>query len=289
MRGLLTELMDSARARAGYADARFVRSRVERLSTRNGRLDQLDSRESEGIGIRVRVRGRVGLRGGARHRPRRRRGGAGARARRRRGAAGGAGRRAARRRSRPPAASGRAGFERDPFEVPLEEKLSVLLAADAGLRTEPGVKLTRARFSAFGTDTVFANTEGALFEQHVIECGGGIAATAVDGGESQIRSYPASHGGHVAQAGYEHFLELELPGHAPRVAAEAVRAAERAGLPARPHDPAAGRRAARAPGARVGGPRGGARPRARAARPRTPARASCRRTASGRSASAPSA
>ena len=41
-------------------------------------------------------------------------------------------------------------------------------------------------------------------------------------GDSQIRSYPASHGGHVAQAGYEHFLELELPGHAPRVSSEAV-------------------------------------------------------------------
>src|SRR5919199_2699621 len=53
--------MDSARARAGYADARFVRSRVERLSTRNGRLEQLDSHESEGFGIRVRVRGAWGF------------------------------------------------------------------------------------------------------------------------------------------------------------------------------------------------------------------------------------
>ncbi len=113
-------------------------------------------------------------------------------------------------------------FERDPFEVPLEEKLAVLVAADAGLRTEPGVNLTRARFSAFQTETMFASTEGALCEQRVIECGGGISAVAVDRGESQVRSYPASHGGHVEQAGYEHFLELELPGHAPRVAAEAV-------------------------------------------------------------------
>ena len=61
MRDLLSELMDTARARAGYADARFVRSRVERLSTRNGRLDQLDSDQSEGIGIRVRVRGAWGF------------------------------------------------------------------------------------------------------------------------------------------------------------------------------------------------------------------------------------
>src|SRR3954468_21373242 len=59
--------MDSARARAGYADARFVRSRVERLSTRNGRVDQLDSLESEGLGIRGRARGAGGFaaRGGS--------------------------------------------------------------------------------------------------------------------------------------------------------------------------------------------------------------------------------
>jgi TldD protein len=104
----------------------------------------------------------------------------------------------------------------------MEDKLAVLLAADAGLRTEPGVNLTRARFSAFRTETIFASTEGALCEQHVTECGGGIAAVAVAGNESQIRSYPASHGGHVEQAGYEHFLGLELPGHAPLVAADAV-------------------------------------------------------------------
>ena len=49
--------MDSARSRAEYADARWVRTRSERLATRNGALDSLDSDESEGIGVRVRVAG----------------------------------------------------------------------------------------------------------------------------------------------------------------------------------------------------------------------------------------
>src|SRR5215218_2071130 len=213
--------MDSARARAGYADARFVRSRVERLSTRNGRLDELDSHESEGIGIRVRVRGAWGF--------------AAVRGTGRVDAEAALARALAIAEAQPavpdpaplapePPARGEwsSRLERDPFDVPLEEKLAVLVAADAGLRTEPGVTLTRARFSAFQTDTVFASTEGALYEQRVIECGGGISAVAVDAAGSQIRSYPASHGGHVEQAGYEHFLELELPGQAPRVAAEAV-------------------------------------------------------------------
>jgi TldD protein len=221
VRDLLTELIDSARARAGYADARFVRSRIERLSTRNGRLDQLDSHESEGIGVRVRLGGAWGfaaVRGTER---------ADAEAALERALAIAeaqpAVRDAAPLAPEPPARGEWAShFGRDPFEVPLEEKLGVLLAADAGLRTEPGVNLTRARFSAFRTETTFASTDGALCEQRVTECGGGIIAVAVEGADSQIRSYPASHGGHVAEAGYEHFLELELPGHAPRVASEAV-------------------------------------------------------------------
>jgi len=231
VRDLLADLIDSAQARAGYADARFVRSRVERLSTRNGRLDQLDSHESEGIGVRVRMGGAWGF-----------------------AAVRGSGRReaeaalaraiaiaevqpkvpdAAALAAEPPARGEWASpFERDPFEVPLEDKLAVLLAADAGLRTEPGVNLTRARFSAFQTETLFASTEGALCQQRVTECGGGIAVVAVGNGDSQIRSYPASHGGHVAAAGYEHFLELELPGHAPRIASDAV---SLLGAPACPH------------------------------------------------------
>jgi TldD protein len=44
----------------------------------------------------------------------------------------------------------------------------------------------------------------------------------VRGDESQVRSYPASHGGQVTQAGYERFLSLDLAGHAPRVSEEAV-------------------------------------------------------------------
>jgi TldD protein len=221
VKDLLGDLIESARARAGYADARFVRSRVERLSTRNGRLDQLDSDESEGIGVRVRVGGAWGF--------------AAVRGTERRHAEAALERALAIAEAQPsvpeetplapePPAHGEwaSPVKRDPFEVPLEEKLAVLLAADAGLRTEPGVNLTLARFSAFRTEKIFVSTEGALCEQRITECGGGIAAVAVEGNDSQIRSYPASHGGHVAQAGYEHFFELELPGHAPRVSAEAV-------------------------------------------------------------------
>lgn len=212
--------MDSAARRAEYADARFVRTRAEKLSTRNGVLDRLDSDESEGVGVRVRVGGAWGFaavrgtdRPGAEAALERALAVAAAQP-----VAGGAGLAP----ERPARGSWESAAERDPFAVPLEDKLAVLWAVDAGLRTVPGVTLTLAHFQAVRVDKVFASTEGALCEQRTTECGGGMAAVAVDGSESQVRSYPASHGGSVAQAGYEHFLRLDLPGAAPRIAEEAV-------------------------------------------------------------------
>ena len=231
MRELLQDLMDSASRRAEYADARFVHTRAERLSTRNGALDQLSSDESAGIGVRVRVGGAWGfaaVRGDDR---------AGAEVALERALAVAAAAPAANGTAlapEPPAqGSWESPAERDPFSVPLEDKLAVLHGAEALLRSEPRVNLTMASFHARRLTTLFASTEGALCEQRLTECGGGIAAVAVKRDESQVRSYPASHGGHVAQAGYEHLLGLDLPGHAPRVSEEAVALLDAPACPAR--------------------------------------------------------
>ena len=217
MRDLLVELMNTAARHADYADARFVRMRNERLSTRNGAPDQLMLEESEGIGVRVRVGGAWGF--------------AAARGCERRDAEAALARALAlaqaadRRRSAYPEPPERgvweSPLERNPFEVSLEDKLSVLAAADRA----PGPAGREARHRTLrgvGTEKLFASSEGALCEQRITECGGGIAAEAADDAHSQIRSFPASHGGHVAQAGFEHFLALDLPGRAPRVAEEAA-------------------------------------------------------------------
>ena len=90
------------------------------------------------------------------------------------------------------------------------------------MRAEPGLAVATARYNAFRTDKAFASSEGAYCEQRLTECGGNIAAAAVDRAETQTRSYPASHGGSVVQAGYEHFASLRLVEEAPRLAAEAV-------------------------------------------------------------------
>lgn len=63
-------------------------------------------------------------------------------------------------------------YERDPFSVPPSEKVDKLLSAELLLRGEP-VRVTRAFYNAFKTESVFVNSEGSLIEQAKVECGGG--------------------------------------------------------------------------------------------------------------------
>jgi TldD protein len=123
-----------------------------------------------------------------------------------------------------PPASGeaRVGEGTDPFDDPLERKLDVLLAADAAMRGDQRVKVTEAHFAAYRDTRSFASTDGARCTQETTECGGGIAAVAVEGDESQVRSYPGSHGSGVSQGAWEAFEQLALVEAAPRVAEEAV-------------------------------------------------------------------
>jgi TldD protein len=84
------------------------------------------------------------------------------------------------------------------------------------------MNLRQAHFGAYARESVFASTEGALYDQRVVECGGGLTATAVEGDEVQVRSFPGSHRGDTMQAGYEHFDSMTLVAEAPRVADEAI-------------------------------------------------------------------
>ena len=220
MLDLLEELADSASGRSEYADVRHVRSRAERVSTRNGRVEAAAHDEEEGIGVRVRVRGAWGFAAAAGSDR-----SAGEDALERALAAATAMPRGSAAQLAPEApVRGRhvAPIGEDPFAVSLDDKLAVLLAAEAGLRGDPRVAASSAHFLAFREERAFASTDGALFEQVTTDCGGGIAAVATGDGETQMRSYPASFRGDVAQAGYEHFRGLDLVGHSARVADEAV-------------------------------------------------------------------
>jgi TldD protein len=109
----------------------------------------------------------------------------------------------------------------DPSQVPFETKLDLLLISDEVMRRNKKVKISEAFMGAYKTEKTFASTEGSYIEQTLVECGAGISATVIEGGEVQVRSYPNSFRGNFATKGYEWIENLALQDHAERVATEA--------------------------------------------------------------------
>jgi TldD protein len=220
MKDELEDLMQAATTRSDYADVRHVATRTERLSTRNGAVDDVERAESAGVGVRVRVGGAWGF--------------AATRVTSRKGLEKALARALDVAAAQPPApstplapepparGSWTSAAEIDPLAVSLEEKLELLLAADRSMRGDPRIAVTSAYLMAQKESRTFASTEGALCEQLTTECGGGLAAVAVSGDDVQVRSYPGSHAGDVMQAGWEHYASLDLAAHGPQVAEQAV-------------------------------------------------------------------
>jgi TldD protein len=207
-------------AGASYADARAIVRRTQAVSTRDGRVVALNDAETEGIGVRVLVDGSWGFACDRRLDP------AGARDAALRAAAfaAAAGGNGTRTLAPLEARSGtfRPVVETDPFDVSLEDKVALCLRAEGAMRRAE-VKVTQAHVRALREQKLFLSSDGAEIDQEVVECGGGIDATAVSSdGIVQDRSYPSSHVGSSAQAGWEYVEGLGLEVEAPRVAEQAV-------------------------------------------------------------------
>jgi TldD protein len=108
--------------------------------------------------------------------------------------------------------------ERDPFTVPLEEKLALLTEATSALQKNTQVLFANA-YVSFSHDWKFLVTsEGSFIEQSLYYCSCGCAATARHGSQVKTRVYTPG----AATAGYEFLVKADLKGNAERVAAEAV-------------------------------------------------------------------
>jgi TldD protein len=205
-------------AGAEYADARAVVRRSQRISTKNGRVEQLTDTESEGIGVRVLVNGAWGFAcdhrltaDGARDAALR----ACAFAR----ATGGRGKRAL---APVDARTGtyRTSFERDPFSVSIADKVAHCLRAEEAL-SGPDIIVRQASVRALREHKILLSSEGTDVEQEFVECGGGLDCAASGNGIYQLRSYPSASVGMSQQRGWEFVEQLGLEREAPRVAEQA--------------------------------------------------------------------
>src|SRR5450432_222493 len=220
---LSTHALDTARVRgASYADVRVMHLRQRDLTTKNGQVGTLAQSESIGLGIRVLASGAWGFASTDRLT--------------REGVAACAAQAVSIAKASAIAKrkdvvmaneeayvdSWQSPFRKDPFEIPLEKQLDLLLATDAEMRRVKGVTLTETDLQFRKIDSWFASSIGSRIHQRKVISGCGIVATSFRGEEIQKRSYPNSFGGQHILGGYELVESLELLKHAPRVAAECV-------------------------------------------------------------------
>jgi TldD protein len=222
MRDLTDRALDTAaKLGASYADVRVVRRRDESISIKSGRVEGVAMGETDGFGVRVLVDGAWGFAASdtleLEEADR-----VGALAVRIAKASATALKRPVELDDRTPATGTfETPVEEDPFKLPLEAKISDLMAADRAAGRVKGVTFTESIYVGSREWKTFAATDGSFTEQVLTSVGSGVEANAIDGDEHQRRSYPDGGGGHQA-AGYEYIRSLDLAEKAGRYAEEAV-------------------------------------------------------------------
>ena len=221
MKELIQNILDLAKLKgAEYADIRIVRRQDEEVGVKNGKVEALTRDEDFGFGIRILFQGAWGFACSSKV------------TRGEMGTVFSKALKIAKASSKVkgkeivfPSASPvvdryKTPISIDPFDVAPEAKLDLLLKADEILRRNKKVKISEAFSGSYKMEKTFASTEGSYIEQEIIECGAGISATAIEGGEIQVRSYPNSFRGNFATRGYEWIEKLALSDQAERVAEE---------------------------------------------------------------------
>jgi TldD protein len=232
-RDLLMRALDTARgAGAQYADARVSRNRNQAIQTREQRVTGISDNETLGLGVRVLADGAWGF-AATRELD------AAAVDRAAHAAVGQArANRAALLRpvtlapvERVPDGRWRAPAEIDPFDVPIEDKVETLLAANRAALGVQGARFVNSSMFFLREEKSFASTEGTVTHQVLYRTLPRMTVTAVakDGRDFQSR---VSTDVQPMGLGYEHVRRADLVANAPRWAEDAVRK-----LTARPVEP----------------------------------------------------
>ena len=210
---LAMEALNAAKAAgATYADVRIGRYRRQSINTREHQVTGVSDGESYGIGIRTLVGGAWGFAATATMTP------AGVQQ-----AAQQAARlsRAAKTAQRKPvelapaaAVKGtwRTPVTKDPIDVPIEEKVALLLSANEAAMKVPKVRFAQSGLQLLREEKTLATTDGTLVTQTFIRVGPGFTVTAIADGDFQSYNEELAPRG----SGWEYIQSLDMPGNAER-------------------------------------------------------------------------
>jgi len=223
MREIVRAAVEAAlQAGATYADARIVHNEQESVYVKNGRVEGVEHGDDCGLGLRVIANGAWGFAATSDLTT----DGVALTARTAVRIACASARVSGERLILSPVeaitAEWASGYRQDPFAVPLEEKVKLLLDLDEMMRQRQEITVTEAQLNSFRADKYFASSEGADIHQQTLESGGLLQATAVGHGEVQTRSYPSALEGFHAQAGWEIVETMDLDHGARTIGNEAI-------------------------------------------------------------------
>jgi TldD protein len=222
MKHLVQNILDTAKLKkVPYADIRIVRRQNEEIEVKNGKVEGLMHDEDFGFGIRVLSQGAWGFACSSKVTRKEMEVVLGKALKIAKASSKAKGKEILFPSISPVTDRYTTPISIDPFDVAPEKKIGLLLKADEIIRRNKKVKISEAFLGSYKTEKTFASTGGSYIEQEIVECGAGIAATAIEGDEIQVRSYPNSFRGNFATRGYEWIEKLALPDRAERVAEEA--------------------------------------------------------------------
>ena len=208
-----TDLVHLASSRgASYADARTVEREHEAVSVKDGAVESVTRTSDRGFGFRVVHKGAWGFAASDRTDE------ASLRtlvdeAFRRAEASASVQRRGVKLAPiAPQRGEYRTSLERDPFSVPLAERIDHLRAVDAK-SLGPNVKTRRSSVAAYRTRKRLVTSEGTDVSQEIVETGAGLSVLAVKAGRKPASRYDSRL---VRQAGWEYVEHLDLVARAAR-------------------------------------------------------------------------
>ncbi|HET9327809.1 MAG TPA: TldD/PmbA family protein [Candidatus Eisenbacteria bacterium] len=111
-------------------------------------------------------------------------------------------------------------FQRNPFDVPIEEKLDYLQRSNAAAKKVSGVSTVNASMWFRTEDKYYASTDGSYIQQLIVQTAPSMSATAVDlsSRKTKTRNFQVQ----PVTGGYEHIERCKMVDQAGRVGAEAV-------------------------------------------------------------------
>jgi TldD protein len=203
---------------ASYADVRIARYRRQSVNTRERQVTGVSDSESYGVGVRALVNGAWGFAGtqdvtrdGVRK--------AALEATR-------AARAAKRVQRRPvelaPVTAVKGAWATpirlDPFDVPIEDKVALLLAANEAALKVKGVRFATSGVAALREEKTLGTTDGTLVTQTFYRIAPSFTATALGNGDFQAYTEELAPRG----SGWEYMQQLDLPTNAEKWAALAA-------------------------------------------------------------------